>query len=150
MSFDLLAKSVEQRLTLLPIYSPGEEAVDLHGEFVRPEVLEQAIFALAKSGSREVTLQHAQDGAAVGELLTAFVLPWEVERPVFNGAGIQKGTRRFPPYTAFGWFKWSPEAFRLIRSGLAKGVSIEGRAKRRPMQKGGSALTRELRAGWSL
>jgi len=120
-------KAADKRLTLAPLYSPGE--VDLHGEFATENEIEKAVVAWNETGDRTLRLQH-QEGTAAGEVLSVFIWPSGYEAPVYDHRGLRKAVKRFAPGTAFAWVRWTPEAWQLVKTGRVAGLSIGGSARR--------------------
>jgi len=124
---ELLNKAAEKRLTLAPLYSP--DVIDLHGEYATADEIEKAVVAWNETGDRTLRLQH-QEGTAAGEVLSIFVWPSAYEAPMYDYRSLLKATKRFPAGSAFAWIRWSPVAWKLVKQGRIRGLSMGGTANR--------------------
>lgn len=50
--------------------------------------------------------------------------------PLYDHRGILKGTTRFNAGSAFAWIRWTREAWRLVKLGRIRGLSMGGSAHR--------------------
>jgi len=123
---ELLNKAAEKRLTLALLYSP--DVIDLHGEYATADEIEKAVVAWNETGDRILRLQH-QDATA-GEVLSVFVWPSPYSADVFDHRGILKSKHTFPAGTAFAWIRWSEAAWKLVKQGRIRGLSMGGMANR--------------------
>jgi 2'-5' RNA ligase/cation transport regulator ChaB len=116
----------DSRFTFAPLYLPNAE--DAHGEWATPDDLQKAVWDYARTGDREITLQHIP-GVVIGEWVELACWPWEHEATLtVPGSAVRKV--KLPPNTPWMGVVWSERAWPLVKSGHLRGLSIEGRAKR--------------------
>lgn len=120
-----LAKQVEHRYTLGPVYVPDVE--DAHGEFTDSSTLQKALWDWVRKGDRRIFIQHSENVA--GEMVEALTWPFPIEADLeVPNQGVTKQV--FPPDTPFLGVVWEPWAWELVKAGELRGYSIGGKARR--------------------
>lgn len=120
-----VAKAAEYRYTLGPAYVPNR--VDAHNEWADDSTLQKAMWDWVRKGDRTIYLQHSDQPA--GEMVEMLTWPFPIDAELtIPNQGVKKFT--FPSNTPFLGVVWEPWAFDLVKSGLLRGYSIGGSAKR--------------------
>lgn len=126
-----IAKSAnEKRFTLGPFYIP--DRLDAHNEFVNPEDLQQGIWNYVRKGYRDIHLQHTDRKAGEWVEIVSWPYPTEVDLLV-PGDEVRKARVRkesFPQGTAYMGVVWEPWAWKLVKKGDLRGLSMGGFANR--------------------
>ena len=126
-SLPVLKADGERRFTLGVAYQPN--ALDSQGEWVEPDVLQDAMHDFALRKDLRLRLQH-DERVEVGHIVEIFTLPWEwtVE---LAAPGMEKRRVKLNAGTVLMGVKWDPEPWeKLVKTGRVRGYSIGGRAIR--------------------
>jgi hypothetical protein len=123
-----LVKSLGEKRYTLTVAYPAD-TVDGHGEFIKAQNLEPLAWDYLTK-HRQIGLYHADNEIGHGQVVESYIWrgdPWTVEAADGTTQVVKSGS----------WLLgviWSPTAWRLIKTGQIAGMSIQGRAKRRPTE----------------
>jgi hypothetical protein len=120
------AKADERRFTLGPMYVPNME--DAHGEWTDDNELQQALWEYVRSGDRRIRLQHNKEVVA-GEWVEVMTFPFPLTVPMYQADGSEEQVT-YPANTVFMGIVWEPWAWKLVKEGKLRGLSIGGKAQR--------------------
>ena len=120
-----VAKQIEERYTLGPVYVPNIE--DAHGEFTDELTLQKALWDWVRADDRTIYLQHSEKAA--GEMVEMLTWPMAIETELsVPNEGVTKYS--FPENTPFMGVIWEPWAWEMVKRGELRGYSIGGKAER--------------------
>jgi hypothetical protein len=129
MEFHVTKTEKEKRRTTGVLYvpsTPDAPVLDSHGEFVTEDDLEDAVAEYVKAGDLKLRLQHDRSAIA-GEVIG--ILAWPQEHEVeLSTPGGQTQKVKLPKGTVHMTVEWTPDAWRLVKSGRIAGFSLGGKA----------------------
>jgi hypothetical protein len=127
-AYVVVKSSDEKRFTLGPFYIP--DRLDAHDEFTTPDTLQEGIWDYVRKGKRDIMLQHGRRRA--GEWVELMAWPYETEVEM-QMPGMTKGVVRkatLPAGTAYMGVVWEPWAWKKVKAGELRGLSMGGFAHR--------------------
>lgn len=119
------ASDEELRYTFSPWYVPN--TLDAHNEWADDKEVQMAFWKYLALDDRDIRLQHNLDVRA-GRWVEGATIPFAFEYEVITPDGPQK--LKFPANTPFLGIIWEPWAWKLVKSGAIRGLSIGGKSKR--------------------
>lgn len=137
MDFDLIVTKAarERQYTFGVMYKATNERrspeLDAHDEFVTADKLQESQWGYVKTGDRTIYRQHGLTGLQIlGEWVDIVSWPEEVKATLtLPGEPPRKTT--IPANSIWMGILWSNEGWKLVKSGLIRGLSMGGTAKRR-------------------
>lgn len=130
-AYSPIAKATDEELryTFSPWYVP--DSLDAHGEWTDAKEIQQAFWKYLSLPDRQIRLQHDVSIVA-GRWVEGATWPFEVSVPVQHPDG--EATYTFPAGTPFLGIIWEDWAWRMIKAGVIRGLSIGGRSQRMALE----------------
>lgn len=119
------AMDEELRFTFSPWYVPN--SLDAHNEWADDREVQMAFWKYLALDDRDIKLQHNVEIRA-GRWVEGATIPFAFEYDVITPEGAQKLS--FPANTPFLGIIWEPWAWKMVKSGAIRGLSIGGKSKR--------------------
>jgi hypothetical protein len=123
------ADDEELRYTFSPWYVPDK--LDAHGEWTDAKEIQKAFWNYLALPDRQIRLQHDLNIVA-GRWVEGATWPYEATVPVQHPEG--EVTYTFPANTPFLGIVWEDWAWRMIKAGIIRGLSIGGRSQRMALE----------------
>ena len=121
-TFGVMYKATNQR---------SDPELDAHDEFVTAEKLQESQWEYVKTGDRTIYRQHGLTGLQVlGEWVDIVSWPEEVKATLTLPGAAPRNTT-IPANSVWMGILWTNEGWSLVKSGLIRGLSMGGSAKRR-------------------
>jgi len=138
----LKASDAEQRISFGVAYpamkADAAVAQDGHRDFIRPEQLERAAHQFLAE-HREIGLHHADGTSGSGVVVESAIHRGKA----YKTTAIDGSEVKVEPGDWVLAVRWSPEAWKLIKSGQVRGYSPQGMAQRRKPSKSDIVKLRE-------
>ena len=116
----------EQRYTMGPMYIPN--LLDAHNDWTDATELEKGVWGYVRTGDRTINLQH-DPSIKAGEWVG--ILSWpDSFKTTLKLPGRGDMYYEFPPGTVYVGIIWEPFAWKLIKAGKIRGLSMGGKAPR--------------------
>jgi len=126
-AYNPVAKAIDEELryTFSPWYVPN--SLDAHNEWADDREVQLAFWKYLALDDRDIRLQHNVEIRA-GRWVEGATIPFAFEYDVITPEGPQKLS--FPANTPFLGIIWEPWAWKMVKSGAIRGLSIGGKSKR--------------------
>lgn len=111
--------------------------VDGHGEYMTPETVEAAAWSFLRDGGRQIGFQHADGTLGHGQVVESAI--WRADP--WTTTGIDGEPQTINPGDWVLGVVFDDPGWREIKAGKARGWSIDGLGKRKPIPRDQAPVT---------